>query len=218
MDRSKAYTAFEFIILCLLLPTYIWITNSGHMMFAFLWAAFAYTAVIWWRIKHSHTWESIKQEWNASAITWHNMKWVLFRWCIATFAICLFTWFYETERFLFIPREAPYIIPFLVLAYPILSALPQEFIFCSFFMKRYGRFLQSDWIRIIASALVFGYAHMLFLNWIAPVFSFVGGLVFAHTYIKTRSLALVTLEHSLYGNSIFIAGIGFYFYSGGITQ
>ena len=208
----------EFTLLCLVLPTYIWATNSGKMMFAFLWAAFAYTAFIWWRIKDTHTWQTIKKEWNWAAVTWANIKPMLARWIIATIAICLFTWQYEPDRLFYIPLHAPHVIPFLLLAYPILSALPQEFIFCSFFMKRYGRYLKNDWIRIMCSATVFGYAHMLFINWIAPVFSFFGGLIFAHTYIKTRSLALVTIEHSLYGNSIFLAGIGYYFYSGGIGQ
>lgn len=209
----KTYSTFiEFIFLCLLLPTYIWTTNSGNMMFGFLWLAFVYTVYIWWKTSDKN-W---RDEWNWKAMTWLNIKPVLIRWIIATIIICIFTWIYEPNRLFFIPLERPEIIPFLVLAYPILSALPQEFIFCSFFMKRYGPYMRSDRSKIIVSAIVFGYAHMLFINWIAPVFSFFGGLIFAHTYLKTRSLALVTFEHGLYGNSIFLAGIGYYFYSGAL--
>ena len=213
MVKSHAYIALEFLALCIALPTYIWVTNSGEQMFTFLWVAFGYTALILWLLRE----RTVRDEWHWGAVNWLNLKPVLFRWVVATILICLFTWFYEPSRLFFIPREAPHIIPFLLLAYPILSALPQEFIFCSFFMKRYGQFIQSDWMKIILSAIVFGYAHMLFINWVAPVFSFMGGIIFAYTYIKTRSLALVTLEHSLYGNSIFLAGIGYYFYSGGIN-
>jgi membrane protease YdiL (CAAX protease family) len=214
MVSNKFFISIEFALLCIALPTYIWATNSGEQMFAFLWVAFAYTAIILWRLKHI----SIRDEWRWSAVNWDNIKPMLIRWVIATILICGFTWFYEPSRLFFIPREAPHIIPFLLLAYPILSALPQEFIFCSFFMKRYGQYIKSDWTKIIISAIVFGYAHMLFLNWVAPVFSFFGGVIFAYTYLKTKSLALVTIEHSLYGNSIFLAGIGYYFYSGGIGQ
>jgi len=189
------------------------------MMFGFLWAAAIYCSFIWWRLKdHPKIWNMLKTEWNWGAMTWANIYPILIKWVIGTIIICGFTWFYSPDRLFFIPREMPQIIPFLVLAYPLLSALPQEFIFCSFFMKRYGHWFQSERMKIIVSALVFGYAHMLFLNWIAPVFSFFGGLLFAYTYLRTRSLALVTFEHSLYGNSIFLAGIGYYFYSGGIGQ
>jgi uncharacterized protein len=242
MLKSYHYIALEFTLLCLALPTFIWMTGSGHMMFAFLWGAAIYTGVVWWLLKTDASsfgltkgsqknqtdplvepkgdglWMVFKTEWNWGAVNWPNLKPVLFRWVIATISICAFTWLYEPDRLFHIPREMPQIIPFLVLAYPILSALPQEFIFCSFFMKRYGHWFKADWMKILISAIVFGYAHMLFLNWVAPVFSFFGGLIFAYTYIKTRSLALVTFEHALYGNSIFLAGIGYYFYSGGIGQ
>lgn len=69
---------------------------------------------------------------------------------------------------------------------------------------------------VIMSAIVFAYAHMLFINPIAPTFSFVAGLLFAVTYLKTKSLALVTVEHALYGNAIFVIGLGYYFYSGAV--
>lgn len=212
--RSKPYILIEFIILCLVIPTIIWSLHLGRDMFAFLWLAFLYTTFIWWRLKSDG--KTIRAEWNWQAVTWQNLKPMLGRWVVGTVAICVFTFYYEPDRLFIIPREAPHIIPFLLLAYPILSALPQEFIFCSFFMKRYGAYIKSDRAKIIVSALVFGYAHMLFINWIAPVFSFFGGLIFAHTYLKTRSLALVTIEHGLYGNSIFLAGIGYYFYSGAL--
>ena len=233
MLRSRIYIALEFIFLCIAFPTYIWMSNSGNAMFGFLWAATFYCFLLMLRLRDID-W---KKEIGLSAVNWGNMRPVLIRWFIATILILAFTFFYEPDRFLYIPLEAPGIIPFLILAYPVLSALPQEFIFCSFFMRRYGPFIKrwskphtdenaverkafgfDEWMKIIASAIVFGYAHMLFLNWVAPVFSFMGGLIFAHTYLKTRSLALVTLEHSLYGNSIFLAGIGYYFYSGGIGQ
>ena len=34
------------------------------------------------------------------------------------------------------------------------------------------------------------------------------GIIFANTYRRTNSLAMVTLEHSLYGNAIFAMGLG----------
>lgn len=107
-------------------------------------------------------------------------------------------------------------IPFLMVLYPLISALPQEFIFCSFFFRRYEPFFGKAKLMIIASAIIFAYAHVLYINPIAPTLSFIGGLIFAYDYAKHKSLALVTIEHGLYGNALFLIGLGWYFYSGSV--
>ena len=104
----------------------------------------------------------------------------------------------------------------LVTFYPVFSALPQEFIFCSFFFARYAPFFGTGRGMVLASAVIFAYAHVLYINPIAPVMSLLGGLIFAQTYWKSKSLALVTIEHSLYGISLFFSGLGWYFYSGNV--
>jgi len=212
--NSRTYLVAEFILLCLVLPTIVWVCVLAPYMFALLWVAALYCYLVFRFVFK----EQLKNEWKFNQITWKTLKPVLIRWVIASLLITVFVFFYEPERLFNIPRNNPEIIPFLMLAYPVISALPQEFIFCSFFLRRYTQFLTTAPMQIIASALVFGYAHMLFINWIAPVFSFMAGLIFASTYIKTRSLSLVTLEHALYGNSIFLIGLGWYFYSGGVPS
>lgn len=213
----KVFIACEFIILCLLLPTYIWTNNAGNQMFVFLWAATLYTVIIWF---HCHTqksdrfYQAIKKTWRWQAVTWQNLQPIIVRWCVATLLIIAFTWQYETAKLFYIPKHRPEVIPLLATLYTLTSALPQEFIFCTFFMARYGKTIKNTFFIILLSALVFAYAHMLFLNWIAPVFSFFGGMIFAYTYLRSHSLALVTIEHGLYGNSIFLVGLGYYFYSG----
>jgi membrane protease YdiL (CAAX protease family) len=67
---------------------------------------------------------------------------------------------------------------------------------------------------VLASALLFGTAHIFLGNFVAPVMSFFGGILFASTYARTRSLALVAIEHALYGDMIFTVGLGQYFYHG----
>jgi membrane protease YdiL (CAAX protease family) len=136
---------------------------------------------------------------------------------IAVVGMVLFTIWYAPERLFYLPQNMPEILPRILILYPLLSALPQEYIFCRFFFKRYEPFFGSGWFMIIMSAIVFAFAHVLFINPVAPTLGFVAGLIFAHTYWKTKSLALVTVEHGLYGNAIFIIGLGYYFYSGGIN-
>ncbi len=144
------------------------------------------------------------------------MKPILIRWVICSFLMLVFTYYYDPDKLFYIPREKPQLILFLAVFYPIFSALPQEFIFCTFFFERYKPFFPNNTARVYASAIVFAYAHVLFINPVAPVLSFIAGLIFAGTFARTKSLALVTIEHSLYGLVLFIVGLGWYFWGGAI--
>ena len=66
------------------------------------------------------------------------------------------------------------------------------------------------------SALIFCFAHVFFINWVAPLLSLFGGLMFATTYSKTNSLLLVSIEHALYGNTLFFIGLGWFFWGGSV--
>lgn len=206
--------SIEFILLCLCLPTVIIVFKLAPFMFVFLWSAAVYCYLVLRFQYHEH----LKEIWKWSAVTWDNMKPLLIRWVFASIGMLGFIYFYDPDRTFIILLERPEIIPWLLVLYPVLSALPQEFIFCSFFFERYHRFFPTEKAKIVASALVFAYAHMLFINWVAPVLSLVAGLIFALTYSKTRSLALVTIEHGLYGNVLFLVGLGWYFYGGAVAQ
>jgi uncharacterized protein len=54
--------------------------------------------------------------------------------------------------------------------------------------------------------------HILFHNWIALALTFPGGILFALRYCNTRSLAVSSLEHALYGCFLFTIGLGQFFY------
>lgn len=204
----------EFFLLCIALPSVIIAYKLAPFMFAFLWGAAGYCFII---LRRETGW-SLQKLWKWEAVTWDALKPILLRWVITTIAMIAFCLWYDPERFLSLPRERPQVVLFLFFLYPIISALPQEFIFCSFFFKRYKAFFGVGRGMIIASALVFAFAHVLYINPVAPALSFIAGMIFADTYCKTKSLALVTIEHSLYGNALFIIGLGWYFYGGAIAQ
>ena len=200
----------EFLILCVALPTFIIVNNYGKFMFFFLWSAAAYCAYHLF-IKGDERFATDIWKWRSVNKT--SMKLILPRWIIACVAMTAFMYFYDPGR-MFGMVDKPFALIMIFTVYPLLSALPQELIFCSFFFHRYRRYFKTPMVRIIASAIVFAYAHMLYINWVAPTLSFIAGLIFAHTYSKTRSLALVTVEHALYGNALFLIGLGWYFWSG----
>ncbi|MEM8550166.1 MAG: CPBP family intramembrane glutamic endopeptidase, partial [Verrucomicrobiota bacterium] len=160
--------------------------------------------------------------WGWHTVTWENLRPMLIRFAVMAVGMTLVAYgidaieYHEEPRLFFLLRVAPEFVLVLFLVYPLFSALPQEFIFCTFFFERYQRFFPTDKLMILASAVVFAYAHVLFINLVAPVLSFIAGLIFASTYAKTKSLALVTIEHGLYGNYLFIVGLGWFFYGGAV--
>jgi len=98
--------------------------------------------------------------------------------------------------------------------YPLLSVYPQELIFRAFLFHRYRALFPEPWMQVCASAVAFGFVHVLFRNWVAVVLSALGGFLFARTYRRTDSLLMSGVEHALYGDLIFTVGLGTFFYHG----
>ncbi len=117
--------------------------------------------------------------------------------------------------FLSFPRRVPDLWLTIMMLYPLLSVIPQEFAYRTFFFHRYGPLFGGQrWTAIVVNALLFGFAHIIFGNWIAVVGTFLAGLLFAYRYDRTRSFWAVWLEHSLYGCLVFTVGLGRYFFTG----
>jgi len=115
-------------------------------------------------------------------------------------------------NFFIIPRKMPLLWAFILILYPIISALPQEFIYRQFYFERYNELFKGHNRIIWSSAITFSWLHIFYHNWVAILFSFLGGVIFAHSYQRTRSLKLVWLQHSIYGLWIFTVGLGHFFF------
>ena len=211
--KSRGFLAVEFLCLCILTPGYIIVTASAPYMFAFLWAATLYGYVILRLVYHDH----LKDIWKWKSVRWSAMRPVLARWVLACIGMTVFLYFYDADRILAMVMDRGGFVIILLFLYPIVSALPQEFIFCSFFFERYKPFFGEGYVMVAASAITFAYAHCLYLNPVAPTLSLLGGIIFALTYLKTKSLAMVTIEHGLYGDFLFFIGLGWYFYGGSVV-
>lgn len=118
------------------------------------------------------------------------------------------------ERFLDFPRANTGLWLAVMVGYPLLSVVPQEIVYRSFFFHRYEALFGGATVYVSAAA--FGLAHLLFWNWIAVALTLIGGVLFSWTYERTRSLRLVSLEHALYGQAVFTVGLGEFFYGGTI--
>ena len=113
-----------------------------------------------------------------------------------------------------LPRTSPWRWLLMMLLYPVLSVVPQELVFRTFFFHRYGRLFGSPWVTTAASAIAFSWAHIVLMNELAVVLTLLGGWLFARTYVKTRSLLATAVEHAAYGCLLFTVGLGRWFVTG----
>lgn len=139
------------------------------------------------------------------------------RFVILSILMGLTVYAYMPEKFLELPRTRPTVWLMIIFAYPILSVYPQEIIYRAFFFHRYKAIFGKKNAMCLMSGLAFGFVHVVFGHWLSVALSFVGGLLFAQTYAKSRSLMLSSIEHALYGVFVFTIGLGTYFYHGGAT-
>jgi membrane protease YdiL (CAAX protease family) len=109
-------------------------------------------------------------------------------------------------------RAHPALWAAIMILYPI-SAYAQELVCRTFFFHRYGHLFERPAARVLASAVVFGWAHIAVNNLLAVLLATAAGLVFASTYERWRSTLLVGVEHALYGDLAFSAGLGSLFYA-----
>jgi membrane protease YdiL (CAAX protease family) len=111
-------------------------------------------------------------------------------------------------------KRSPVLWAAIMLLYPLVSVYPQELLYRAYFFHRYQPLFGSGWAVLFASALAFGFVHIILGNWLAVGLSMIGGLLFSLTYWHSGSLLLACLDHALFGNFIFTIGLGRFFYHG----
>jgi uncharacterized protein len=123
---------------------------------------------------------------------------------------------WRPNLFLQFPLQRPRVWGIVMLAYPLLSVVPQEIMFRTFFFHRYRMLFPRPRAMAAASALAFGLGHLFFGTWIAVLLSTGGGWLFADTYRRTGSTWAASVEHALWGDLVFTIGLGWFFYTGSI--
>jgi len=118
------------------------------------------------------------------------------------------------DKFLNFPLQYPLFFLAFIFLYPILSVLPQELLYRTFFFERYQTIFRKPKIMILASMITFSFLHIIYHNYDSVLLTLVGGYFFSQSYTATRSLLIVCIEHSLYGILIFTLGFGGFFIRG----
>lgn len=119
-----------------------------------------------------------------------------------------FVYFTEPSKLFYVPLNRPELFGFILMIYTFLSVWPQEIIYRTFFFERYQTLFSNRKVAILLNATLFSLAHIFFRNTLVLVLTFLGGILFAWTYLRFRSTLLVSLEHAIYGNWLFTVGMG----------
>ncbi|WP_253791393.1 CPBP family glutamic-type intramembrane protease [Nocardia amikacinitolerans] len=135
-------------------------------------------------------------------------------WVAAAVAIGVALAVLSPDRLFELPRAEPLLWAMVMVFYPLFSVYPQELIFRKFLFQRYAPAFGTGWALIAANAAAFGFAHIIFGNWIAVALTLVGGVLFGYRYRQTGSLLVVSVEHALYGCLAFTIGLGGFLYHG----
>jgi hypothetical protein len=199
----------ELAILYAGIPMAILWSRQRLVLVAVLWVA---ALAIHWFLKKRHQ-VSHSEEWNWAGFR-AGARSVVLRFALLASLVGIAVWYFAPQVFLSFPRQRPLFWLLVMVLYPVLSVWPQELIYRSFLFYRYRPIFGEAQGYVLASALLFGFVHVIFLNWIAPAMTFIGGGLFAASYRKHRSLALSCLEHALYGCMVFTVGLGSYFFAG----
>ncbi|MCE2927768.1 MAG: CPBP family intramembrane metalloprotease [Rickettsiales bacterium] len=200
----------EFTVIFVLVPILLYIYRPDKLLLVCLWF-FAFLAI---RMLHIHYQQNFRNEWNLAALNRAEIARILLRFLPFAAIMTAFTWFMKPDQLFIVPQTNIQLWFAILIFYPLLSVLPQEIIYRSYFFKRYLVWPVDSAQRLLLNAFAFGWLHIVLHNWVAVVFSAIGSIIFTQTYLRTKSLAAVCFEHSLYGCYIFSVGLGYYFYHG----
>ena len=213
MERSfSIFRLLELLFLFSMLPLAL---ASG--LFPRPWVIYLFAAgiplTIWLRFVRKRPWTDF---WTGpeSSVRSSDLLHVISRFGINSIALVVLTLGLYPDKLLSFPAAFPIRWLAVMILYPLIMVYPQELVFRMYFAERYAGLLATDRWLIVVNALLFGWVHILYGNMLAVVLSGIGGALFMDTYLRTRSMKLVWLEHVLYGNLVFTIGLGEFFYSG----
>lgn len=209
---SHTLLLFEFILLFAVLPLVFFFGLSTRIApLPVLWGASLYCLVILLRDSSFDR----RQLWNAAPLR-SQLPQILSLFAAGVVVITVLVHQYAPHLFLLLARTYPRSLALIMLLYPAFSVVPQGIVYRAYLFHRYRPLLHPDpnsspWLMILVSAAAFSLVHIIFRNWIAPVLTFPGGVLFACRYSSTRSLCTSNLEHTLYGWLLFVVGLGEFF-------
>ncbi len=199
---SKKYRAIEFLVLFFILPVSLAFPFDFRIKGISVTISFVYLLFILFKKTNVRFRIQKNFDWKAS------LKRIFIQFVVIAMITTLFVVWQQPQALFCVPLNKPLLFVIILGVYTFLSVWPQEVIYRTFYFERYRDLFSSKKLLIFVNAIVFSLAHIFFKNTLVLVLTFIGGLLFAYTYVKTKSTTLVSIEHALYGNWLFTVGMG----------
>lgn len=120
----------------------------------------------------------------------------------------LYMWIFDSSNLYNVIRNKPFLWLVILVIYSVFSVYPQELVYRTFYFQRYQSLFKNEILFILINAALFSLAHIFFKNALVMLLTFLGGILFAITFKKTKSTLLVSIEHAIYGCWLFTVGMG----------
>jgi membrane protease YdiL (CAAX protease family) len=200
--QSSRYKFFELLLIFVLIPISFAIDYSPVIKMIIGLLGFIYIIYVLFKV------EKIKLKIEK------NINWKIFwtstiiKFLIIALITITYVWYTDAKSLFIVVLNKPKLWILILLFYSLFSVYPQELLYRTFFFKRYKSLCKNENLFILVNALLFSLAHLLFKNTLVLFLTFIGGILFAITFKKTKSTLLVSIEHSLYGCWLFTVGMG----------
>lgn len=202
MLRNRNFKALELFVLFVLIPVLLTVSWSviGKISLGIL--GFVYIIVLTFISERPSLVSITRQQWQ------RFLKTTFFKFLFIAVALSLFMYISNPEKLYYVVLTKPKVWGFFLGVYTLFSVLPQEFLYRTFFFKRYEDLFHNSNLFILVNAGLFSLGHLFFGNTLVMFITFIGGLLFAYTYSKTNSTLFVIIEHALYGSCLYTVGMG----------
>lgn len=200
--KSKSYKVFEFFIIFILLPISFIFPYTSYLKLSLGVLGFVYVVYVLLKV------EKQKLRINKHPNYRDFWKVTLVKFLVIALVTTLSVYVANRELLFQVVRNKPKLWFFILFVYSLFSVYPQELLYRTFFFTRYKILIKNTNVLIVLNALVFSLGHIFFKNISVLLLTFIGGLLFAFTFTKTKSTFLVSVEHAIYGCWLFTVGMG----------
>ncbi|WP_435416418.1 CPBP family intramembrane glutamic endopeptidase [Polaribacter aestuariivivens] len=200
--KTVNYKLIELFFLFVLIPISFTINYSPILKISIGVLGFVYVLYVLFKVEKIQF--KIRKD-----IHWKDFwKTTFLKFLVIAIVTTLFVWFTDNDSFFNVVLHKPIKWLLILFFYAAFSVYPQELLYRTFYFKRYKNLFKNERLFIFINAILFSLAHLFFKNSIVIAITFIGGLLFAITYNKTKSTFLVSIEHALYGCWLFTVGMG----------
>ncbi|TPN83411.1 CPBP family intramembrane glutamic endopeptidase [Aquimarina algicola] len=200
--KSKLYRGIELFLFFVLLPlSYL---LDSHFLFKVIPTFFGFIYILVLLKRNQYLKFSLP-----SVTLWKPFwKTTLIKLFIIIIVTTIYVYGIAPDKLFSVLLKKPGLWVIILFVYTFLSVWPQEIIYRTFFYDRYEDLIANNYLFIFINAILFSLAHIFLGSLLVQILTFLGGLLFAYTYHKTRSTILVSIEHAIYGNWLFTVGMG----------